>query len=123
MIFPRSRKSWHRYLYDEEADAMLRSLSHVNQRLRQFTLPILWADVIVRSIRQLGKLHEQLRVSPIIADHIKLLRFRWDLFDTRNHYDDGLWMQQGTLLAPACLPRSIATLARDERDSWLSDQV
>lgn len=78
---------------------MLRSLSHVSQRLRQFVLPVLWEEVIIRSIRRLGILQELLRVSPSIAQLIKSFRFVWNLEEGYHRYQGtGLWTEQGTIL-------------------------
>lgn len=66
---------------------LLRALSQTSQRLRHFTLPLLWSAVEIRSIESLGKLREALKLMPHVASSIRHFSFCWDLpSDDIRHY-------------------------------------
>lgn len=59
--------------------AELRSLSQTCRRLREITLPLVWTQVEVTTVKQLGQLRETLRAQPHIALLIRSFRFFWDM--------------------------------------------
>lgn len=82
----------------------LRALSHTCRYLRCATLPLLWKTVCVRTIEELGRLNEYLKVQPLIAAHVRYFCFTWDMngdCDKCQPYSQ----EHGTLLDMAFIDR------------------
>lgn len=74
----------------------LRFLSQTCRSLRAYSLDLLWEVVHVKSIDELGRLRQTLRVSPHIARYVRCFCFIWWI-------PDASWMdeypeKEGTLL-------------------------
>lgn len=61
----------------DETLLTLRALSQTCRRLREFVLPLLWSVVQVRTMSELGRLRQTLRVSPGLATHVRSFSFVW----------------------------------------------
>lgn len=56
-----------------------RALSQTCRSLRNFTLPLVWARVEVKTVKQLVELHELLQAFPNLAPLIRSFRFLWNM--------------------------------------------
>lgn len=63
----------------EEATRTLLALSQMCRSLRAYALPLLWSVLHVRTMSELGRLREVLRVSPSIARHVRSFCFMWNM--------------------------------------------
>lgn len=61
---------------------MLRSLPQTCRSLRNVALALLWSDVNIRSIEELGRVRDTLRAEPFLHAHIVSFTFCWDLRTT-----------------------------------------
>lgn len=58
---------------------MLRALSQTCRLLRALALPRLWKVTHVKTVDELGRLRQTLRISPSVAQHIKSFCFLWKM--------------------------------------------
>lgn len=74
------------------------ALSRTCRRLREVTLPLLWTEVDVWTVKELGLLSQLLKASPSIAPLVRCFSFRWqmdgDYFERCEHYP----AKEGSLL-------------------------
>lgn len=65
--------------FDRRSLKEVRALSQTCRQLRNVYLPLLWAKVELKSVKQLGVLHGLLKALPYLAMHIKSFSFRWTM--------------------------------------------
>lgn len=64
---------------DKDAEATLRSLSSTSQRLREFTLSLVWRCVEINTVKKLGALRDLIGTSQKLAHAIKYFSFEWNM--------------------------------------------
>lgn len=65
------------YSQEGETLLLLRALSQTSQRLRNFTLPLLWSALRIETVATLGKVRDALRHQPHLAQYVRHFSFEW----------------------------------------------
>lgn len=65
---------------EDETLLMLRAVSQTSQRLRNFTLPLLWSVVQLGNVNSVGKLRDAFRLMPHLASYTRVFALRWSMW-------------------------------------------